>query len=212
MLPLVISLDISYGLQNTELKTNHNRTRIDENEESMIVVTGTTDHIGNVLVRELITRKQIVRALVMPNDDYRTLTSLEVEIVRGDVTDLKGLESAFSGADIVFHLAGIVTIIPSMKKVLELVNVGGMRNVAEACHTSGVRRLVYTNSVHAIPEPPHGTVIDESQPDRVLGNYARSKPRSTLLLLEEVRKRGLDAVICLPCLFIMAFAQSSCII
>jgi dihydroflavonol-4-reductase len=183
------------------LKTNHNRTKIAEDGGGMIVVTGATGHIGNVLIRELITRRQIVRALVMPNDDYRPLTNPEVEIVRGDVTDLKSLESAFRGADIVFHLAGIVTIMPSMKKVLERVNVGGVRNVAEACRASGVRRLVYTSSVHAIAEPPHGTVIDESQPfdpDRVLGDYARSKARATLLLLEEVRKEGLDAVICCP--------------
>lgn len=167
----------------------------------MIVITGATGHIGNVLIRELIERRQIVRALVLPNDNCRPLTGLEIEIVRGDVTDLKSLESAFVGADIVFHLAGIVTIMPSMKKILERVNVGGVRSVAEACRTSGVRRLVYTSSVHAIAEPPHGTIIDESQPfdpDRVLGDYARSKARATLLLLDEVRKGGLDAIICCP--------------
>jgi dihydroflavonol-4-reductase len=170
-------------------------------KDSTFVVTGATGHIGNVLIRELITRKKMVRALVMPNDDCRPLTGLEVEIIRGDVTDLKSLKSAFAGADTVFHLAGIITIMPGMKNVLDQVNVGGTRNVAEACRTSGVRRLVYTSSVHAIAEPPHGTVIDESQPfdpDRVLGDYAWSKARATLLLLEETRKRGLDAVICCP--------------
>jgi len=167
----------------------------------MIVVTGATGHIGNVLIRELVTRRQIVRALALPGDDCRPLTGLEIEIDRGDVTDLKSLESAFVGADIVFHLAGIVTIMPSMKKILERVNVGGVRNVATACRTCGVRRLVYTSSVHAIAEPPHGTVIDESQPfdpNRVLGDYARSKARATLLLLDEVNKGGLDAIICCP--------------
>ncbi len=167
----------------------------------MIVITGATGHIGNVLVRELTARGQVVRALVLPNDDCRPLAGLDVEIIRGNVIDLKSLESAFVGADIVFHLAGIVTIMPSMKKVLERVNVGGVRNVATACRTSGVRRLVYTSSVHAIAEPPRGTVIDESQPfdpDRVLGDYARSKARATLLLLDEVRKGGLDAIICCP--------------
>jgi dihydroflavonol-4-reductase len=167
----------------------------------MIVVTGATGHIGNVLVRELISREEVVRALVLPSDDCRPLAGLEIEIIRGDVTDLKSLESAFIGADIVFHLAGIVTIMPSMKKVLDKVNVGGVRNVAAACRTSSVRRLVYTSSIHAIAEPPHGTVIDESQPfdpDRVLGDYARSKARATLLLLEEVSKGGLNAVICCP--------------
>ena len=167
----------------------------------MIVVTGATGHIGNVLIRELVTRKEIVHALVMPNDDCRSLTDLEIEIVRGDVTNLKSLESAFVGADIVFHLAGIVTIMPGMKKLLERVNVGGVRNVAIASRTCGVRRLVYTSSVHAITEPPHGTVINESQPfdpDHALGEYARSKARATILLLDEVSKRGLDAVICCP--------------
>jgi len=184
------------------LKSDHNRTKIRiKGSGEMIVVTGATGHIGNVLVRELLARRQIVRALVLPNDDCGSLAGLNTELVYGDVTDLKSLELAFAGADVVFHLAGIVTIMPSMKKLLERVNVGGVRNVAVASRTCGVRRLIYTSSVHAIAEPPHGTVIDESQPfdpDRVLGDYARSKARATLLLLEEVRKGGIDAIICCP--------------
>ena len=167
----------------------------------MVIVTGATGHIGNVLVRELLAGGAVVRALVLPDDDKRPLAGLNVEIVYGDVTDPVSLKSAFAGAELVFHLAGIVTIMPGMASVLERVNVGGMRNVIAACRASGVRRLVYTSSIHAIAEPPHGTVIDESQPfdpDRVLGDYARSKARATLLLLDEVRKGGLDAVICCP--------------
>lgn len=167
----------------------------------MIVVTGATGHLGNVLVRDLLAQGLDVCALVLPNDDCRPLTGLEVKIIYGDVTDLTSLESAFAGADLVFHLAGIVTIMPGMASLLERVNVGGMRNVIAACRTVGVRRLIYTSSIHAVAEPPHGTVIDESQPfdpDRVLGDYARSKARATLLLFDEVRKGGLDAVICCP--------------
>jgi len=167
----------------------------------MVVVTGATGHLGNVLVRDLLAQGHNVHALVLPNDDCRPLTGLEVKTVYGDVTDLASLESAFAGADLVFHLAGIVTIMPRMASVLERVNVGGIRNVITACRTTSVRRLVYTSSIHAVAEPPHGTVIDESQPfdpDKVLGDYARSKARATLLLLDEVRKGGLNAVICCP--------------
>ncbi len=167
----------------------------------MIVVTGATGHIGNVLVRELIAHGQAVRALLLPNDDTRPLAGLDAEITYGDVTDIESLESAFASAEVVFHLAGIVTIMPGMKKLLERVNVDGVRNVATACRTSKVSRLVYTSSVHAIAEPPQGTAVDESQPfdpDRVLGDYARSKARAALLLLDEVLKGGLDAVICCP--------------
>lgn len=167
----------------------------------MVIVTGATGHIGNVLVRELLARGVGVRVLVLPDDDKRPLAGLDVEAIHGDVTDLVSLKTAFAGAELVFHLAGIVTIMPGVASVLERVNVGGMRNVIAACRANGVRRLVYTSSIHAIAEPPHGTVIDESQPfdpDRVLGDYARSKARATLLLLDEVCKGGLDAVICCP--------------
>jgi dihydroflavonol-4-reductase len=167
----------------------------------VLVVTGATGHIGNVLIRELLAGGAVVRALVLPDDDQRPLAGLNIETIRGDVTNSASLKSAFAGAELVFHLAGIVTIMPGMASLLERVNVGGMHNVIAACRASGVRRLVYTSSIHAVAEPPHGTVIDESQPfdpDRVLGDYARSKARATLLLLDEVRKGGLDAVICCP--------------
>ena len=57
MLPFVSNLNVSYGLQNTELKTRYNRTRIADDGGSMILVTGATGHIGNVLIRELITHR-----------------------------------------------------------------------------------------------------------------------------------------------------------
>lgn len=167
----------------------------------MIAVTGATGHIGNVLVRELVARGEAVRALVMPDDNCSALSSLKVELVRGDVTDLQSLKRVFTGADIVFHLAGIVTIMPGMKKLLERINVGGIRNVVTACLECNIRRLVYTSSIHAVAEPPHGTVIDETHafdPNRVLGDYARSKAHATLILLEEVRQGSLDAVVCCP--------------
>jgi dihydroflavonol-4-reductase len=167
----------------------------------MLAVTGATGHIGNVLVRLLLARGNTVRAIVLPEDNLRPLSGLNVEIVNGDITDKRSLEKAFKGIDIVFHLAGIVTIMPRMKNILERVNIEGTRNVVDACRNTGVRRLVYTSSVHAIAEPPHGIPIDESQPfdpEHVLGDYAWSKARASLLLLDEAKKGGLDIVICCP--------------
>ena len=167
----------------------------------MIVVTGATGHIGNVLIRELLTRGHTVRALVLPGDDIRPLSGLNVEIVNGDITDEAGLEIAFSGADIVFHLAGIITIMPGMRNILKKVNVEGVRNVIAVCRRTGVRRLIYTSSIHAISESPQGTPIDESQPfksDSAAGDYAWSKACASLLLLDEARKGRLDVVICCP--------------
>ena len=46
----------------------------------MIVVTGATGHVGNVLVRELLARGQVVRALTLPDGDCRPLNGLNVEV------------------------------------------------------------------------------------------------------------------------------------
>jgi dihydroflavonol-4-reductase len=166
----------------------------------MVVVTGATGHIGNVLVRELISRKDNIKAVVPLGEDTTSIKDLDLEIIRGDVRDIDFLVQTLMGADIVYHLAGIISIVPGKRWLLQEVNVKGTRNVIEACLKSRVKRLVYVSSIHAIKEPPHGTIITESQPfdpSSVLGDYAKSKAQATLDVLEGVRN-GLDAVIVCP--------------
>lgn len=166
----------------------------------MIVVTGATGHIGNVLVRELLSRGEKVRVLISPSKNTAPLDGLEVEMVEGDVCKLDSLIPAFKGSDVVYHLAGLISILPGKSKLLHQVNVTGTQNVIAACRQTGVRRLVYTSSIRAIVEPPHGTAIDETMPfdpARVMGEYDRSKAQATLEVLKAV-EQGLDAVIVCP--------------
>ena len=166
----------------------------------MVIVTGATGHIGNVLVRQLLARGERVRVVIPPAEDLTPLKGLKVEMVEGDVCNINSLMQAFEGSDIVYHLAGIISILPGRDKLLNKVNVAGTQNVVKACMETGVKRLVYTSSIHAIEEPPHGTVIDETlpcNPDRVPNGYGRSKARATLAILEGV-EQGLNAVIVHP--------------
>ena len=75
-----------------------------------VVVTGATGHIGNVLVRDLIERGYEVKSLALNEKDGEILKDLNTEIVYGDVRKLETLVKAFEGAEIVFHLAGIIEI------------------------------------------------------------------------------------------------------
>ncbi len=169
-------------------------------EGRMILVTGGTGHIGNVLVRELLAKGEKVRVLVLPGDNLSPLEGLDFERLEGDILDLKSLKRAFSGVSAVYHLAGMITIMPGKNEQLFQVNVQGTRNVVQACLEAGVQRLVYTSSIHAIARTPHGVVIDESvpfDPESTLGVYDRSKSMATLAVLDAV-KQGLDAVIVCP--------------
>jgi len=163
-------------------------------------VTGATGHLGNVLIRELLRRGKHVRALVLPDDEGRSLAGLPVEICRGDVTRPETLRQAFRGADIVFHLAGVVSISSIQAAAVRAVNVKGTHNVLAACLEAGVGRLVYTSSVHALTEPPPGGVLDERagfDPARAVGEYGKAKAEASAAVAEASRN-GLDAVLVLP--------------
>jgi dihydroflavonol-4-reductase len=166
----------------------------------MNLVTGATGHIGNVLVRELVARGEAVRALVMPGEDTSALAGLPIEQCAGDVRKIESMQAAFNGIECVFHLAGVISIMPGTDALMRHVNVDGTRNVIRAARQAGVKRLVYTSSIHALERPPLGVVIDESlrfDPHNPAGEYDRTKAEATLEVQQAVRE-GMDAVIVCP--------------
>ena len=149
-----------------------------------VVVTGATGHIGNVLVRDLIKKGYEVTSLALNEKDGEILKGLDTKIVYGDVRKIETLVKAFEGADMVFHLAGIIEIGSGNKKKVHEVNVNGSKNVVAACKMAHVKRLVYTSSVHAIPEKEGAiTETKEFSPKLVKGTYAKSKAEATNYIL-----------------------------
>jgi dihydroflavonol-4-reductase len=166
----------------------------------MNLVTGATGHIGNVLVRKLIERGEKVRALILPNDDLTPLLDLDIELFIGDVLHPKSLCRAMQGIDKVFHLAGLISIMPGQAAILERINVGGTANMLECAQKMGVRRFVYTSSIHALGCTPHGVTIDENicfNPSQAMGDYDKTKARASLLVLDSASK-GMDTIIVCP--------------
>jgi dihydroflavonol-4-reductase len=166
----------------------------------MNLVTGATGHIGNVLVRQLLERGERVRALLWRGEDASPLAGLAVDTVEGDVLDPASLRAALDGIEVVYHLAGVISIMPGRNSLVHRINVEGTRNVIEAVCEMGVRRLIYTSSIHAIHRAPHGTVIDESVPFdtfNAVSTYDHSKAEASLNVLASICK-GLDAVIACP--------------
>ncbi len=166
----------------------------------MILVTGATGHIGNVLVRELLARGSQVRVLLLPGEDQDPLKGFEIEAVHGNVLDLDSLRQAMRGVEVVYHLAGIISILPGKDDLVHRVNVLGTQNVLQAARENGIRRLVYTSSIHAISRTAKGVTIDEQipfDPDTAISAYDRSKAEASLLVLDAAQK-DLDAVIVCP--------------
>jgi dihydroflavonol-4-reductase len=163
-----------------------------------VVVTGASGHIGANLVRALLDSGRPTRSL--KHVTTQGIDGLNTEVVRGNICDVESLCRAFRDAEIVYHLAGCISLSMKDWPRLESINIIGTRNVVEACLRAGVKRLVHFSSIHALRQQPLSSPVDEKRP---LGDakdfppYDRSKAEAE----KEVRRgveRGLDAVIIYP--------------
>lgn len=166
----------------------------------MILVTGGAGHLGNVLVRTLLEKGEKLRVLVLPGEDVSSLEGLDCETVEGNILDPVQLRKAMEGVDLVYHMAALVAITSDKYEMMYRVNVEGTRNVIEACREMGVRRLVYTSSIHALGRTEGSAAVDETvefDQTNPSGAYDRTKAIASSLV-QEAAKNGLDAVIVLP--------------
>src|SRR5690349_7754706 len=111
----------------------------------------------------------------------------KLEYRRGDVRAEAALLDAFAGADVVVHLAFLVTGGASAETI-RAVNVGGTLNAFRAAAQAGARRFVYASSVAAYgfhPDNPVG--MTEEWPVRPAARlcYAQEKAELEHLLQAE---------------------------
>lgn len=166
----------------------------------MNLVTGGAGHLGNVLVRELLAHGEDVRVLILPGENTQSLAGLDIEIVEGNILDIDCLKHAMEGVDVVFHLAALVSITEDQMDLLQAVNVEGTQNIIEAAKQMGIKKLLYTSSIHALERPPMGVSITESMnfdPENPAGPYDRTKAQASLLV-KEAACCGLDTRIICP--------------
>jgi dihydroflavonol-4-reductase len=157
-----------------------------------ILVTGASGFTGSNLARALIGRGESVRALVRPISRLPDDLAGRVERVDGDLTNPADCLNAVEGCGVVYHIAALYREEKNQKAFFD-VNVGGTRNILEACKKVGVERVVHCSTVGV-----HGNLRsvpgDESALFRPGDPYQRSKLEGELL----ARERGLPLSVFRP--------------
>jgi dihydroflavonol-4-reductase len=170
-----------------------------------LLVTGASGLVGANLVRTLLEQGRHVSALV--HADRRALAGLDVETISGDVRDPDSLDHAMPGVEVVYHLAGSISLSMDSWPDVRAINALGTRNVVAACLNHGVRRLVHFSSIDALRQFPldqplyeNQALIDEGLSADDLAQippYDLSKAQAEREVLAGI-KAGLDAVIIRP--------------
>lgn len=164
----------------------------------MILVTGATGRIGNVLVHSLVKGSDSVRVLIRKSSNLNPIKDLNIQQVYGDILDYDSVKKAVSGCKYVYHLAGHINISNKNKELTYSTNIQGTKNILKACEEEKVTKLLHTSSIHAFEAKSDGEVIDENTPlcdsDDSRGIYDRSKAIAT----KEVLKSKVNSVIVCP--------------
>jgi len=123
---------------------------VSEERELTVAVTGPTGTFGFGLIPLLQGDDRVTRIVGIARRPFDPAAYgwTKLEYRRGDVRDPAALRDAFAGADVVVHLAFLVTGAASAE-VLRSVNVEGTLNAFRAAAQAGARRFVYASSVAA---------------------------------------------------------------
>jgi nucleoside-diphosphate-sugar epimerase len=159
-----------------------------------VAVTGPTGTFGAGLIPLLQDDDRIGRIIGIARRPFdpaeRGWTKMEYR--QGDVREPEALQEAFRGADVVVHLAFLITGNAS-RSTTRAINVEGTLNAFRAAAAAGVRRFVYASSVAAYGfHDDNPELIGEDWPVRPAAKlfYAQEKAELEHLLEEEAAGSG----------------------
>ncbi|MEI8198220.1 MAG: NAD-dependent epimerase/dehydratase family protein [Phycisphaerae bacterium] len=141
------------------------------------LITGAGGFLGSVITRSIHGRNTVGDKIrTFQRGDYPALADPDIQIIRGDLTDLPALIQATRGIDIVFHVAAKAGVWGSYRDYYQA-NVLGTQNVIAACRHSGVRGLVFTSSPSVVFDGTDENGITESvpYPKHYLAYYPQTK-------------------------------------
>lgn len=159
-----------------------------------VLVTGATGFIGSVVARKLAADDAPLRVVVRSPARLHPEIARRAEVCLGDLRDDDVVAEAVRGVDTVLHLAAFARAWSRDPAETEAVNAQAVGRLLDAARREGVRRLVHTSSILALP--PYRPAKTNGSSSR-LTEYERSKQKAEVLVRRYVEGGG-HAVIVRP--------------
>jgi len=161
-----------------------------------LLVTGGAGYIGSVVGALLLGRGHEVTVIDSLARGHRAAVPAGATFVLADLRDGEALrEKIASGYDGALHFGALALVSESMEHPERYwsVNVGGTRNLLDALREAQVPRLVFSSTCATYGTPEH-VPMDESTPTRPESPYGASKLAVDMMIGDETRAHGLNAV------------------
>ena len=178
-------------------ETADRRGGADRSPGDLCLVTGATGFIGSHLAGRLVGEGYRLRCLVRESSDTSILEALDVELVRGDLTDVGSLIRATRGCRFVVHCGALVSDWATVEEIRR-VNVAGTRNLLEASTAASAERFVHVSTTDVYGYPGGRGIGEEHLPARFSNWYAETKRDAEAEVRRVEHTRGLDVVILRP--------------
>lgn len=168
--------------------------------KNLVLVTGANGHLGNNLVRLLISKGYQVRASVRNINNTKPFEGLDCEVVQADIVNKDSMVRALQDVETFYAVGAVFKLwAKDPKKEIYDVNMTGCKTMIEAAAQAGVKRIVYVSSIAAL-DYTKGLPISEKSgynPDR-RDMYYNSKNDGEKLAFDLAQKYGIELVAVLP--------------
>lgn len=167
--------------------------------KKLVLVSGANGHLGNNLVRLLLSRGFQVRASVRNLDNSAALQDLPCELVAADITDKASFIRVLQGVDTFYAVGAAFKLwVRDPQKEIYDVNMQGTRNTIEAAAAAGVKKIIYVSSIAAL-DYTHTPTRESNgyNPDR-RDAYYNSKNDGEKLAFQLARELGIELVSVMP--------------
>ncbi|MGC8662372.1 MAG: NAD-dependent epimerase/dehydratase family protein [Candidatus Micrarchaeia archaeon] len=110
------------------------------------LVTGANGKLGKELVKALLKKGDVVRALVRTKENIIELPTGVIPFL-GDISKQNVLDDACKDVDIVFHLAAVASEYKFTTEEIMKTNVEGTRNVLDAAEKGGAKQIIFSSTI-----------------------------------------------------------------
>lgn len=167
-----------------------------------IIITGSTGHIGNNLIRCLLNDNSDapIKLLVRRVNDI-AIDEFDCEKVVGNLMDEEFLMREIEEDSVVIHSAGLIDVTNKQIEEMDKINNHLTKKLVDVCIQKKVSKFIYISSVDAIYKENNEDLIKEPTcfyPEKLESNYGKSKAKATEYVLNKINSQELIGTVLYP--------------